>query len=80
MSTPTLQSSEWLLAATGAALGALVASTGRVIPHPQTGRPWPYLLVGLTGLLMVAFEPTRAFGMGMAAYGLAKILVKTVYV
>jgi hypothetical protein len=65
-------------AAAGAAVGAIFASTGRIVPHPETEKPWPYLTVLAAGLLLMGFEPTRAFGIGMTAYGFGKSLVKGV--
>lgn len=69
---------DWFLMAAGAATGAAVASTGRVVPHPETGKVWPYATVLAVGLGMIAFDKTRAFGVGLAGYGLAKTLLKAV--
>lgn len=69
---------DWFLMALGAAAGAVVASTGRIVPHPETGKVWPYVSVLTVGLGMIAFDKTRAFGVGLAGYGLAKTLLKAV--
>lgn len=69
---------DWLLMALGAAAGATIASTGRIVPHPETGRVWPYAVILAAGLGLIAFDKTRSFGVGLAGYGLAKTLVKAV--
>lgn len=69
---------DFLVIGSGAAVGAIFASTGRVVPHPMTSRPWPYTIVLLSGLGLIAFEQTRLFGIGMAAYGLGKVFLKSI--
>ncbi|MEM4407706.1 MAG: hypothetical protein QXI19_03085 [Candidatus Caldarchaeum sp.] len=64
--------------ATGAATGAAIASTGRIVPHPETRKVWPYAAVLAVGLGFIALDKTRAFGVGLAGYGLAKTLLKAV--
>lgn len=69
---------DWLIMAAGAATASIVASTGRIVPHPETAKVWPYAFILAAGLGMIAFENTRAFGVGLAGYGLAKTLLKAV--